>query len=742
MSNNNNNITRIKSVGGSLDLDIVVALTDKQINDMRFNFNSISTIKDLQPYLTPPTTPLSIQQQQSNNNTQLSNNTNNTCSLYPYVSLTSSNFLINSLLYINKVSKTKCFIEYIIPFSCAYNDDVQFLREFMENITAKNLILIEEHNLLNITPHITFTLKRVNADDDTVIESKHFIICNTNEYDKESNTYVGDLYSGLNYGSECSYLYTSINELYKCKLDTYDEIHSFLTHVTDAFPNTKICINYTNCYGNDNDSEIDIDIINSINDLLGLTDIYVFEHKEINDYFSLIKTVNEHNSNVIRTYMSSNNSNSRKHNNNTNERVVKINVEDVFIKEIHNTTTTKKVKAIKIGIFINEMKTISIIQQDPLSKLIMFHSTYDINYLPLYINDNDKNEYKNILLTHYDIIKSVFIGGFLSRLFNNKSFQTCYIAANESVKRIIDILRFNLTFSIEPSYYIITVKKPKQQQQQQRSKQSTANYQKESHFILDCTNVLSSRKKEYNSLYDHMCSSYFSNINTRKHLHKLGFINKRGVILHDPDKKYFGRSIRNKLLMSNYEKEKNELEKRKENNEIMKLQLKNIAKNKVDEWYKYKNVNELMEMSAVFNFEKTAYRKLPSITVKTKGKGKECGNKYNTDLYFKEIKHSRFLPKNNSSHSFCKLANVKARYLNRNASCDDKRSSSNKYNKEYVYYEKESVESNSNKGSDIEVVEVEEYVNKDKFLNLLNTYEEKLKRDTFNKGGNNNNNKV
>jgi hypothetical protein len=413
---------------------------------------------------------------------------------------------------------------------------------------------------------------------------------------------------------------------------------------------------------------------------------------------------------------SNNNNNSRKHNN-TNERVVKINVEDVFIKEIHNaTTTTKKVKTVKIGIFINEMKTISIIQQDPLSKLIMFHSTYDINYLPLYINDNDKNEYMHILLTHYDIIKSVFIGGFLSRLFNNKSFQTCYIAANESVKRIIDILRFNLNFPIESSYYIITVKKPKQQQQQ-RSKQSTANYQKESHFILDCTNVLSSRKKEYNSLYDRMCGSYFSNINTRKHLHKLGFINKRGVILHDPDKKYFGGSIRNKLLMVNYEKEKSELEKRKENNEIMKLQLKNIAKSKVDEGYKYKNVNELMEMSAVLNFEKTAYRKLPSIAVKTKGKRKECGNKYNTDLYFKEIKHSRFLAKNNRSHSFCKLVNVKARYLNRNASCDDKRNSS----------------SNNNKAS------VEEYVNKDKFLNLLNTYEEKLKRDTFSKGGNNNN---
>ena len=721
-----NNVTRIKSVGGTLDLDIVVALTDKQINDMSFNFNSISTVKDLQPYLTPPP---QQQQQQSNNNTQLSNNTNNTCSLYPYVSLTSSNFLINSLLYINKVSKTKCFIEYIIPFTCAYNDEAQFLREFVENITAKNLLLIEEHNLLNITPHITFTLKRVNADDDTVIESKHFVICDTNEYDKENNTYVGDLYSGLNYGSECSYLYTSVNELYKCKLDTYDEIHSFLTHVNDAFPHTKICINYTNCYVNDNDSEIDIDIINSISDLLALTDIYVFEHKEVSDYFSLIKTLNEHESNAVRTYMSSSNSNSRGPRG--NERVAKINVEDVFIKEIHNNTT-KKAKRVKIGIFINEMKTISIIQQDPLSKLIMFHSSYDINYLPLYINDNDKTEYNNLLSTHYDIIKSVFIGGFLSRLFNNKSFQTCYTAANESVKRIIDILRFNLTFPIEPSYYIITVKKPKQQQQQQQqqrcSKQSTANYQKESHFILDCTNVLSSRKKEYNSLYDRMCSSYFSNVNTRKHLHKLGFINKRGVILHDPDKKYFGRSIRNKLLMGNYEKEKSELEKRKESNEIMKLQLKNIAKSKQD-GVKYKNVNELMEMSAVFNFEKTAYRKLPSITGKTKGKGKECGSKYNTDLYFKEIKHSRFLAKNNSSHSFCKLANVKARYLNRNASCDDRRKNSNnkRNHKEYVYYEKESVDSNNNKGSDIEV---EEYVNKDKFLNLLNTYEEKLKKAT------------
>ena len=58
---------------------------------------------------------------------------------------------------------------------------------------------------------------------------------------------------------------------------------------------------------------------------------------------------------------------------------------------------------------------------------------------------------------------------------------------------------------------------------------------KENKFILDCTNILKCQKKEYNPLFDENCASYLLKNNHIKHLQNIGFINKNGVILKDPD---------------------------------------------------------------------------------------------------------------------------------------------------------------------------------------------------------------
>ena len=53
------------------------------------------------------------------------------------------------------------------------------------------------------------------------------------------------------------------------------------------------------------------------------------------------------------------------------------------------------------------------------------------------------------------------------------------------------------------------------------------------------------------------------------------------------------------------------------------------------------SIDELMEMSSVYNFDKFSNKKLPSIISKSKSKNRENG-----DLYYKEIKNSKFLTKN------------------------------------------------------------------------------------------------
>ena len=226
-----NEIAKVISIGSSLDIEIIASLTETQLTEINLDLNNISSLKDLQPYLTSPPS-----QTPSNNQT--------VPPLFPYITLHTTNFLINSLLFINKSNKTKSFVNYIVPFTCAYPDDQQFLKEFVQNITEKNFLFIEEFNLLDITPNITFTIKIINPENDEIINSKHFIISNTNAYDKDNNNYSGDLYSGINYEYDCSYLYSTVNDLYKCKLNSYDEIHSFISHVCDMYPKTIICINY------------------------------------------------------------------------------------------------------------------------------------------------------------------------------------------------------------------------------------------------------------------------------------------------------------------------------------------------------------------------------------------------------------------------------------------------------------------------------------------------------------------
>ena len=639
--NKEGDIAKIVCIGGSLEFDLCLALTEVQYKNLNIDYEKVSSLTDL--------------------------NKVNLSSLSSIISLTSDNFLLNSLLFVNRANRTKSFVEYIIPFTCKYNDDVSFMEEVVKSVTEKNFIFIEEFNLLNLTPRITLTLKKLNENDDAVLDKKIFIITESNGY-TEQNGYNGDLFSGFNFEYDCAFLYSDIMELFKCKLNSYDEIHSFLTHVSDVYPSTAICINYSGYF--DQGAKVEVDLVNSIGDVLALTDVFIFEEKEVSDYFTLMKSLNEENGK-------------------------KIDVEKIFIKEIPNR---KKSKIIKIGIIIDEMKTANVIQQDPNSFLVLFHSKFDINFIPKNIPQKDTDEYHKLLLTDYNVIKSVFVGGFLSRLFNKKSFQTCFVAGNESVKRVIDLIRFDFDYPTDGAYYEILVKKPRQ-----KRKEDMINIKKENHFVLDCTNVITSKKKEYNPLYDQMCQSYFACANNRNHLHRLGFINKKGVILQDPDKKVFS-SVKNKSLMNNYEKEKKELSKIKENNEMMKIQLRNLANSKYGN-IKSASIDELMEMSSVYNFDKFSNKKLPSIISKSKSKNRENG-----DLYYKEIKNSKFLTKN----TFYRKKNFS---LNKNSATTNKTSKSKE---EMLYFDKESIDSKAEK---------EKYIDKDNFISFLNQYETKLKEE-------------
>ena len=49
------------------------------------------------------------------------------------------------------------------------------MEEVVKSVTEKNFIFIEEFNLLNLTPRITLTLKKLNENDDAVLDKKYLL---------------------------------------------------------------------------------------------------------------------------------------------------------------------------------------------------------------------------------------------------------------------------------------------------------------------------------------------------------------------------------------------------------------------------------------------------------------------------------------------------------------------------------------------------------------------------------------
>jgi hypothetical protein len=227
--------------------------------------------------------------------------------------------------------------------------------------------------------------------------------------------------------------------------------------------------------------------------------------------------------------------------------------------------------------------------QDTISGLVLFHNKFYFNFYPNNIQEEEIEEYKNVFSSNYKKINNIFIGGFLSRLFNKKSFKTSFIAGNDSVKKVIDLIKYDIDFPNNNEFFEVLVKRTSPI----KSKKEIENLKKEKNFILDCTNILTSKKKDYNALYDINCLSYFSNYENRKILLKQGFINKKGYILGEPENNVFSNLIKNKMIIKSYSNEKGILKKTKENNNYLKVQLKSLCLSKPEDIQKANIINSM-----------------------------------------------------------------------------------------------------------------------------------------------------
>jgi hypothetical protein len=627
------NFVKVVSMG-HLDLELILSLTEEEMK--RFNvpeISSINSLADCEKFLFPAESEEEIKKKQDEEEKQRESNKKNSDqktikekeeTILDFIRLNSTNSTITAMLMINKAFKKKTFIEYLTLSETVYKEEEEFMREVIKYVTEQNYLFIIENGVFEIPSKIKFTIKLAETKDSNFIKTFELQLDGRKEDKQEPTT---NLYNTLNYDFDfTNFFYMDLNSnfeigKYGFTMQLYSE---FVKSLTDNFKDICIVTNFPDIISNV--SNLNMEGISSINEILEYTDVFIFEKKEALALFNLLASLKESAVNNIEE---------------------KKNIELLFIKEVNK----KRKNLPKIGIFIDELKKLTIIEQQAKSNLILFHSDFDLKFIPDKISKDIIEEYKKLLVVHHQELKFTFIGGFLSRIFYKRSFSTCFTAGSESVKRILELLRFQLDYPIDNNYYIIRIKKPghsaNSQAIKEKQDEDLIKVRKEQHFVLDCVNKETSSMRTYNPLYDQNLQSFFSSHTIRSHLKKLGFINRKGQVLQDPDFKKLG-IIKNKKLVKIYEDEQKKLIKIKENNYKMKLQIHNLFHGGTNNLQNV-GLNDLEKYTKVYNFHPISGKKLPSISgavfnfVTSKSPGKhvrKSPSPLRNDLYAKAIEEN------------------------------------------------------------------------------------------------------
>ena len=154
---------------GILDINLNLILRKTQAENYKFNINKYNTVEDLEDLFYP----------KKNENENIYN-----INYIDYISLSSNNNLINTLLYINRAYKIKTFVEFIMLNQMEFSESTKFVRKLLQEIFYRNYFFIIENKILDIPSEIKFTIKILNNDDDDIISMKTFELFEINEVEQ------------------------------------------------------------------------------------------------------------------------------------------------------------------------------------------------------------------------------------------------------------------------------------------------------------------------------------------------------------------------------------------------------------------------------------------------------------------------------------------------------------------------------------------------------------------------------
>jgi len=272
----------------------------------------------------------------------------------------------------------------------------------------------------------------------------------------------------------------------------------------------------------------------------------------------------------------------------------------------------------RISLFLDDFSKFTIINQNKESGLVTLVKEFKFEI-------GLKLEYFNSIYHNFISLKNAFLSGFFSRLIQNYNYETAFFVGNETFKKTLDIFFNNKEFPRDdPDYFIVFTKKPAAKKELRKDKyvnrvpKRLANNininvfninDKKSDFVLDGPNLLKSRLKEYNPLFDENLSSYFTSPFILKHLNKMGFIDRTGSVADHKTIKNLGLKVNNKkFLMKKLESEQKKLIKY-----IQKGEQKSLSPNKS------MNKSEEEPENVIYPRIQSNYSvKLPSLNPKTR----------------------------------------------------------------------------------------------------------------------------
>ena len=526
--------------------------------------------------------------------------------LWNKIEIETDNKIINTLLYLNKISReaSKSYIEYIsIETPIYYNDEVEAM---IKTVNDFNFFFVNDCHLdtetkkffklkikyQNQETEFIFDKKEDKKDDNNENNDKDENIKDTKEESKEEKK-TEEANENKKEEDNKGYLKNPKNIFNKIKLDCvnynhflcliedtlnispYEDFIEFVVYLKLTY-NTLISIEYNDVSNLFNDK----DSMTLLNKIYLLTDIFLFEEKDAHNNFKKHyeilsegnkkndenKNQKENNENLEENKIYSNISSRKRLENNKSNNVISskynnnertLSEKDIFDYFIQTIACngSLSIYSNKLAIFLdNNFSKITFIEVPMNSKATIL--SYEIKPYPKLTHTTvDLVEaYRGKLRQKKDFFKSIFYGGILNKIFSIKTkniglevIYSAYLIGHEILKKMLHIITNELPIPKNQNFYVIKINST---EVNDYVKKEYLN-KKENKFVLDCTNYEKSKLKYYVPLFDYNLQEFFENKKVQKDLINKGFINSKGFVNYDPVYRH-RMKIPKKILQRNY----------------------------------------------------------------------------------------------------------------------------------------------------------------------------------------------